>query len=323
MKNNHKLIITFTLIIGIIIGMIIQRFVFSSPEATVTDLKAAHSGHDEHGEEVARLEDDELQEFGIELATAGEGNVQLHINLTGEIKIDPDRLAHIIPRFPGIVKKVHKKIGDKIKKYEVLAIIESNESLVPYDVKSLIDGTVIQLHLTLGEVINGAGHDIVVADLSYVWADLNIYQKDLQYFEIGQEAVISAGVKMPEVRGKISYISPVVDEDTRTTIARVVLPNPDGRWRPGLFVNGHVITESVTVPVAVPKTALETYEDQTVVFVKTDEGFKPQPVSIGRSNRITVELTAGLKSGQVYVSKGGFTLKAELQKQSFGEGHAH
>ena len=83
------------------------------------------------------------------------------------------------------------------------------------------------------------------------------------------------------------------------------------------------MTESVTASTVVPKTALETYEDQTVIFVKTADGFKPQPVTIGRSNLANVEILSGLKPGVMYVAKGGFTLKAELQKESFGGGHGH
>ena len=338
MNGSNKLIIALTLILGVVVGMIVQEFVFSANDSHSpgsVESGEEHSGHNEaggdaendeengHGEEIARLSNEELQEFGIELATAGEGQIQLHIDLTGEIKIDPDRLAHITPRFSGIVKTVHKKIGDKVKKGEVLAVIESNESLAPYEVTSLIDGTVIEMHLTKGEVISDASHDIVVADLSYVWADLNVYQKDLPFIGTGQIAVISGGVKMPDAQGKISYISPVVDEATRTAIARVVVPNHNGHWRPGLFVNGRIVTESVTASTVVPKTALETYEDQTVIFVKTADGFKPQPVTIGRSNLANVEILSGLKPGVMYVAKGGFTLKAELQKESFGGGHGH
>ncbi|NOY05763.1 MAG: HlyD family efflux transporter periplasmic adaptor subunit [Chlorobi bacterium] len=284
------------------------------------------NGHEENGHEeddVVQLSPDELKEFGIELAKAGPGQLKVHVDLTGEIVIDPDRLAHIIPRFPGIVKEVRKKIGDKVKKDEVLAIIESNESLVPYEVKSLADGTVIEMHLSLGEVINDATHAFVVADLSHVWANLNIYQKDLQYIRVGQEAVITAGPEMPRVVGRISYISPVVEEDTRTALARVVIPNPDGRWRPGLFIRAEVVKERANVDIVVPKTALEMFENQTVVFVQTPEGFRPQPVVLGRSNSQMVEIVAGLRAGQEYVAKGGFTIRSELQKKAFGGGHGH
>ena len=280
-----------------------------------------HSSHEE--EEIVRLSAKELEEFGVELAIAGPGKLQVHTDLTGEIVIDPDRLAHIIPRFPGIVKEVRKKTGDKVKKGQVLAIIESNESLVPYEVKSLIDGTVIEMHLTLGEVISDATHAFIVADLSYVWANLSVYQKDLQFIKIGQKAVITSGSEMPDAQGKVSYISPVVEEDTRTATARVVLHNPDGRWRPGLFISATVIKQESQVDIIIPKTALETFEERRVVFVKTEEGFIPQPVSVGRSNNLTVEIIAGLHPGQEYVSKGGFTIKTELQKEGFGGGHGH
>lgn len=284
---------------------------------TVTD---AHSDG-ELAEEVVSLAEEEIKEFGIEIATAGPGRLEQHVDLTGEIVIDPNRLAHIFPRFPGIVKEVRKRIGDPVKKGEVLAIIESNESLSPYEIKSLIDGQVIDMHLTLGEVIADDSHAFTIADLSKVWANLSIYQKYLADIQVGKKVFISAGPNTREAEGKISYISPVVDEKTRTATARVILKNPDGYWRPGLFVTGRVIVGSEMVPVYVPKTALETFENRTVVFVKHEKGFEPQPVTIGRSNTKAVEIVDGLKPGQKYVSKGGFTLKAELQKESFGDGH--
>lgn len=332
MKGNNKIIIVLTLIVGMAIGMILKEVLFSGSDQTKKNSETAQTEHreheesgeeEDHGEELARLSDEELQEFGVELAIADKGEIQQHVDLTGEIRIDPDRLAHITPRFPGIVREVRKKIGDRVKKGEVIAIIESNESLAPYEVNSLIDGTVIEMHLTKGEVISDASHDIVVADLSYVWADLNVYQKDLRYIDVGQPVEIFAGPKIPEVKGTISYISPVVDEGTRTAIARVVLRNSDRRWRPGLFVTGKVLTESESVPIAVPKTALQTFKDQTVVFVKTEEGFKPQPVSTGSSNRTMVEIRSGLRAGEQYAASGAFTLKADLMKESFGGGHGH
>lgn len=285
--------------------------------------EANHAEEKADHEEIVQLTEAELAEFSIEIDTAGGGVVRQHRDLTGEIVIDPDRLAHIIPRFPGIVKKVHKKVGDRVRAGEVLAVIESNESLAPYEITSLISGTVIEMHLTLGEVINDNSHDIIVADLSSVWADLNVYQKDLEHLELGQKVTISAGGKVASVGGKISWISPTLSEVRRTAIARVILANPKGDWRPGLFVNAEVITSSVEVPIAVPKTALEMFEEQTVVFVKTDEGFRPQPVKIGKENHSSVEILDGLVPGDLYVSKGGFTLKAELEKGAFGDGHGH
>ncbi|MEZ4746429.1 MAG: efflux RND transporter periplasmic adaptor subunit [Calditrichia bacterium] len=294
----------------------------SQPEAPEQASASAHAEHDSHSE-MLQLSDAELAEFGIEIDTASAGTVQQHRDLTGEIVIDPDRLAHIIPRFPGIVKKVHKKIGDRVSAGDVLAIIESNESLAPYEITSLIDGTIIEMHLTKGEAVNDNSHDIIIADLSYVWADLAVFQKDLEHVQVGQRATISAGESMPPFTGKVSYISPTMSEAKRTATARVIVANPNGHWRPGLFVNAEVVTAAIEVPVAVPKSALERFENRTVVFVKTPDGFRPQPVSIGRENHVAVEIRAGLQPGEIYVAKNGFTLKAELEKGAFGDGHAH
>ncbi len=323
MKGN-KLYLVLTLIAGIVIGMLIQKMFFSSGETPVAQAKAEHAeegDHHEDGENVARLGESELKEFGIELAVAGPGKLQIHTDLTGEIVIDPERLAHVVPRFPGVVKEVRKKIGDKVRKVEIIAIIESNESLAPYEVKSLINGTVIDMHMTLGELIDDDAHAVVVADLSHVWADFSVYQKDLPHVRIGQPVEITLGPGISAAKGKISYITPVVDEETRTATARVVLKNADGRWKPGLFVKGRLIVEEKEVKLLVPKSAIETLEDRPVVFVQTDEGFKPQTVVVGRTNGNGVEIIGGLRPGQRYVTKNAFTLKAELGKSAFGDEH--
>ena len=134
---------------------------------------------------------------------------------------------------------------------------------------------------------------------------------------------VAAGHGVAEARGEISYVAPMVDEKTRTGLARVVLPNPDGRWRPGLFVTARVTVEEREVPLLIPKTALQTVDEKTCVFVQTDKGFEPRPVTLGRANDTDVEVTQGLAAGQRFVTQGAFTLKAELSKAAFGGEHGH
>ncbi len=282
-----------------------------------------HKDETDKHSEVVQLSQAELDEFGIELAKAGPGKLKIHVSLPGEIIIPPDNLAHIHPRFAGMVKKVFNQIGDPVKKGQVLAVIEGNESLTEYEVKSLLKGTIIEKHLSLGEVVEDSKHGFVVADLNHVWAMLNLYQKDLPFVKLGQDVTISAGVGIPESKGKIDYISPIIDETTRTAEARVHLNNPQGFWKPGLFVNGQITTSDADVALLVPKTALEYYEDQKVVFVQSEKGFEPRAVLLGRTNDVAVEIISGLEPGETYVIKGGFTIKAELQKSELGEGHGH
>ena len=282
--------------------------------------------HDDHGDEHgSRLSysPEILKEFGIQIGTASGGVLEEIIELPGEIQIDPDRLAHITPRFDGVVKEVFKQIGDRVKKDELLAIIESNESLTAYELRSSINGIVIDMHFTKGETAQRPDHFFAVADLSEVWVNLSVYQKYLPQFRVGQPANILLSSDLPPVSGSISYISPTLDVQTRTATARVVLKNKDSKFRPGQFITGQVVVDRNNCKVLIPKTALETVNDQPVVFVKDEHGIESVPVQIGKENNHSVEILSGLKIGQKYVKKGGFILKAQLAKGSFGGGHSH
>ena len=282
--------------------------------------------HDDHGDEHgSRLSysPEILKEFGIQIGTASGGVLEEIIELPGEIQIDPDRLAHITPRFDGVVKEVFKQIGDRVKKDELLAIIESNESLTAYELRSSINGIVIDMHFTKGETAQRPDHFFAVADFSEVWVNLSVYQKYLPQFRVGQPANILLSSDLPPVSGSISYISPTLDVQTRTATARVVLKNKDSKFRPGQFITGQVVVDRNNCKILIPKTALETVNDQPVVFVKDEHGIESVPVQIGKENNHSVEILSGLKIGQKYVKKGGFILKAQLEKGSFGGGHSH
>ena len=277
---------------------------------------------DEHGSELS-YSPEILKEFGIQIGTASGGVLEEIIELPGEIQIDPDRLAHITPRFDGVVKEVFKQIGNHVKKDELLAIIESNESLTAYELRSSINGIVIDMHFTKGETAQRPDHFFAVADLSEVWVNLSVYQKYLPKFRVGQSANILLSSDLPPVSGSISYISPTLDEHTRTATARVILKNKDSQFRPGQFITGQVVVDRNNCKVLIPKTALETVNDHPVVFVQDEHGIEPVPVQIGKENNHSVEILSGLKIGQKYVKKGGFILKAQLAKGSFGGGHSH
>lgn len=282
-----------------------------------------HNELEEHSEEV-NLSEETMKELGIEVKEAGSGVIKNHIDLTGEIIAEPSRISHVIPRFEGIVKEVYKTVGDKVKKGEVLALIESNESLTTYEVQSLINGTIIEMHMTQGELIGNELHAFTIADLNKVWANFNIYQKDLGKIRVGQKALVSIGSKDNQEAGTISYVSPVINEKTRTATGRVILNNQSGKWMPGMFITAKVYVSEKKYPLVIEKTALQSLDDKLVVFVKDEDGgFKPQAVKTGNENDDTIEIISGLKAGDQYVSKNSFILKSEILKESFGGGHEH
>jgi len=361
--------------------------------------KESEGGHEEG---VVRLSADEMKEFGIVVREAGPGRLDTFVDLPGEIVINADRQAHVVPRVPGIVREVRKKLGDQVKGGEVMAVLESREladakaeylaarerlalaeanfnreerlwkkkvsaeqeyldakqafaearinlrsaeqklhalgfsedylkqlpehldqTYTRYEMRAPFSGAVIQKHITLGEALNGSSEAFVVADLGTVWVDINVYQKDLVKIHKGQKVVIEIGHDIAPVSGTLSYVGPLVGEETRTALARAELPNPRGDLRPGMFITARVAVGSVDVPLLVPKTALQTLEGKTVVFVLDEDGFEPRPVTVGRENGLQVEIKDGLKPGEKYASTGAFTLKAQLSKGAFGGGHGH
>ena len=157
-----------------------------------------------------------------------------------------------------------------------------------------------------------------------MWVYLTVYQKDLDTVKVGQPVIIRAERNQDGTKSKIDFVSPVVEESTRTATARVVLDNSKGTWRPGSFVTGEIMLSEFEVKIAVPRTALQVVEDKNVIFVKTNDGFEPRQVTIGRKDKEQVEILDGLDRGERYISKGGFTLKSELERSSLeGGGHAH
>lgn len=306
-------------IIGIFLIATLTFFIAGCSDGQVDDAvnTEAHNETEEHSE-IIKINDEVMKEFGIEVKEAGPGIIKNHIDLTGEIKAEPSKISHIVPRFSGIVQQVNKTVGERVSKGEVLAVIESNESLTTYEVTSLIDGKIIEMHMTQGELIGTEAHAFTIADLDKVWAIFSVYQKDIDKIRVGQNAKVSIGSIDKDEIGKISYLSPIVDENTRTASARVILNNRSGKWRPGMFVTAKVYVSETKAPVVIEKTALQTIDEKPVVFVKDGEGFIPQLVKVGKENDDNIEILSGLKPGQQYVSKGAFTLKAEVLKESFG-----
>lgn len=239
--------------------------------------------------------------------------------------MNENTMAHVSPRFIGVVKRINHRLGDKVKVGDILAEMESNETLRPFELIAPIDGTIVAFHLTLGEIVATNEKAYLIADTSTVWADLRVYQRDLPKVRLGQTVHLAAGHSYPAAAGKITYVGPVVDETSRTGLIRAEIENPQELFRPGLFVVGAVALDEIRPPIVVPRSAVLTLEDKSVVFVEADngEGFEPSPVHLGQVDSTNVEILKGLENGQRYVVEGGFFLKADLQKENFGDGHAH
>ena len=267
---------------------------------------------DDHDDEGTRFAVADFERYGVVVAEAAPGIVDFAIELPAEIRPNSDRVAHLAPRFPGIVRQVRKSAGDRVRAGEVLAVIES-DTLTPYEIKTAFDGTIIDRHIAPGETVTRDTPAFIIADLSNVWVNINVYQKALPYIHLGLSVTISTHQDEHEASGVISYLSPVVDQATRTATARVVLDNSDGRWRPGLFVVA-TVARPVRAAVVIARHALHQLHGEAVVFVVEDDIFVARPVVVGDVGRGTVSIASGLSAGERYAAEESFLVKAELAK---------
>ena len=272
--------------------------------------RADEHGH-EHEESPSAFTVADFARFGVRIATAGPGVVDGGVELPGEVRPNAERTAHIAAQFPGRVREVRKRVGEPVRAGETLAIIES-DTLAPYPLVAAFDGVVVDQHATPGETVGPGAPAFVVADLTTVWVEINVYQKDLAAVRVGERVQVLAGHGIGDAEGTVSFVSPILDQATRTAIARVVLPNPTGTWRPGLFVTARVL-DPQDAAVVVPRVALQRMGGAPVVFVVDGEHVVPRPVRLGRSGRQFAEITHGLAAGERYADDGTFLLKAELE----------
>jgi len=190
-----------------------------------------------------------------------------------------------------------------------------------YELRAPFDGVVVEKHLGLGEVVSETTNAFTLSDLSRVWVTFGVSPKDLNKVLVGKSVTVNAPELSAEVTGTVAYVGSLLGEQTRTATVRVTLPNPKGAWRPGLFVTVLVDTDTRQTKVAVPEVAIQTVEDKPTVFVRTDDGFKAQPVEIGSRAAGLVEITEGLEPGVQVAAAGSFILKSELGKASAEHSH--
>lgn len=193
-----------------------------------------------------------------------------------------------------------------------------------------LDGTIIEKHISIGEVLSDNTQAFVIADLSLLWVQVTVYSKDLSRVHAGQTArVVAEGIAEPMV-GKIAYIDRVVGEETRTATARVEIDDPGTAWRPGLFVTAEVAIDEIDAAVTVADEAVQRVDGKEVVFVRSADGFEVRTVTLGRRGVAgskergrVVEVLSGVSAGDRYATHNSFVLKAELGKGEAGHDHAH
>ena len=209
----------------------------------------------------------------------------------------------------------------KLASLGAVASSSSSGNLTRYEVRAPIDGVITDKQISVGEVVKEDTNIFVVADLTTVWVEMTVYAKDLNTVKVGQAARVKATSFEAQATGKLSYVGSLVGEQTRAAKARVVLPNPQGLWRPGLPVNVELTADEVEVPLAISVDAVQTLRDWTVVFGRYGEQFEARLVELGRSDGTMAEVLGGLQAGERYAAKNSYLIKADIGKS--GASHDH
>ncbi|WP_425518433.1 efflux RND transporter periplasmic adaptor subunit [Paraburkholderia edwinii] len=339
-----------------------------------------------HTDGAIALNAEQINTNRIEISRAGPVQVINRIRLPGEIRLDEDHTAHVVPRVAGIVERVDVSIGQTVTQGQRLAVISSPDladrrsellaaqrrlsaarttyererslwqerisaeqdylqaqtqlreaeiaaqnarqklaaldatpgasagALNRYELRAPFAGTVVEKHVVAGEAVAADANVFVLSDLSSVWAEMAVPAQRLNDVRVGREVTVSASAFDSRANGRIAFVGALLGEATRTAPARVVLPNPGGAWRPGMFVDVDVDAGAQDIPVGVRADAVLDIDGTPSVFVLSPKGFVAQPVQTGRRDAQTVEIVSGLQPGQQYAAANAFVLKAELGK---------
>lgn len=290
-----------------------------APKKAAAEEEAEEKPADADGALRVELTPEKRKAAGLEILPAGPATIRNLLPLYGKIAINEEGMGHVMARFPGIIKEVYKRLGENVTKDDVLAIVESNESLRSYQITAPATGTITAKDAAPGEFVKDDMTLFTVSDLSSVWVDLSVFRQDFKLLKVGEALTLHIGGDSVPIQTKIDYISPFGSQGTQTMLARCVVPNPDGDLRPGLFVDAEVATGEVAAPVAVKIAAIQTIHEKTVVFVEEGEGFDAREVELGQKDTEHVQIVKGLSVGDKYVSGNSFILKAEIGKSEAEE----
>lgn len=191
-----------------------------------------------------------------------------------------------------------------------------------FELSAPFDGTIVSRDAVAGRSVRDGQVLVEVADLSTLWAMLDVPEADAARVAPGQPVELTLeGVHAESLHATIGRVGSSVDRSTRTVPVRVELANPDHRLKAGMFVRARIQVSAQRDAVLVPKDAVQSAEGRSIVLVRKEASlFEPVTVQLGEQRDGLVEVTRGLEPGQEVVTTGAFLLKTELLKDAIGAG---
>ncbi len=297
----------------------------AEPHSFDVVLRARRNGRDyewrfESYEGRTTISDDAAAAAGIEIVEAEAAVIRETIDLTGRISLRPEARAVIRARYRGGVLETSYTVGDRVVAGATLATVEAADTLQRYDIVSPIDGVVLERTTNVGDV--AADQPLyVIADLSRLQAEFHVFPRDVSRVRDGQPVRIESLDGVAAADASIASFLPTAEADTQTLIARALINNEDGAFRPGMTVRGSVVINEEEAAVVVASDAVQHWRGRDVVFTRFGDTYEARPVTIGRRGDGLVEILEGLAPRDFYVFENSYLVLADIERA--GASHDH
>ncbi|SPU45210.1 Cation efflux system protein CzcB [Brevundimonas diminuta] len=264
---------------------------------------------------------DAARDGGVTTQQVGPAVLGETLPLSGRVEITPEGQAEVHARYPGRVMSLTVQLGQRVSRGQVVARVESSESLQTYAVTAPISGVITAKNVNPGSITGNGAPMLVIGDPTRLHAEFFLYPRDAERVRVGQRIEIKSQAGEHSASGVIEAILPSDDVLSQTLVAHVELPYQGGVWRPGLGVSGMVQVGEGQVPLAVRTKALQPFRDFTVVYAKVGDTYEVRMLDLGRRTEEWTEVLGGIAPGTTYVVDGAFLIRADIEKS--GASHDH
>lgn len=261
------------------------------------------------------------QAGGVRTERAGSAVVGDLIDLAGRVEVTPQGQGEVRAWYPGRIMAMSATLGQRVQRGQVIARVESSNSLQTYSIPAPISGVIVQRNANVGDVAYDQAL-YVIADPTKLHAEFFVYPRDAERVRAGQAVEVRSLSGDGRTVGRVETILPTADMTNQTLIAHVGIPaSMASQFRPGMGVEGSFRVSSTRVPLAVRTKALQRFRDFTVVFAKVGDTYEVRMLELGRQSPEWTEVLGGLEPGTEYVSDGAFLIRADIEKS--GASHDH
>ncbi len=258
---------------------------------------------------------------GVRSEIAGSAVIGEAVDLSGRVEITPEGKAEIRAWYPGRVLALRGELGQAVRKGQVLARVESSNSLQAYNILAPISGVIVEKSANVGGV-TGERPLYVVADPTQLHAEFFVYPRDAERVRVGQVVEVRSLSGEARLSARVEAVLPTADLVSQTLMAHVHLPSGAAdSFRPGMGVEGTFTVGAKPVALAVRTKALQRFRDFTVVFAKVGDTYEVRMLELGRRTPEWTEVLAGLEPGTEYVVDSAFLIRADIEKS--GASHDH